>query len=44
MELFQRADAALYEAKRDGGDQTVLLPLEPGTVDSDERRLDRILT
>jgi diguanylate cyclase (GGDEF)-like protein len=44
MELFQRADAALYEAKRDGGDQTVLLPLEPGTVDSDERRLDRILS
>jgi diguanylate cyclase (GGDEF)-like protein len=44
MELFQRADAALYEAKRDGGDQTVLLPLEPGTVDSDERLLDRILT
>jgi diguanylate cyclase (GGDEF)-like protein len=44
MELFERADAALYAGKRDGGDQTVLLPREPSAPDPDERRAERTLT
>ena len=32
IELFARADAALYAAKRGGGDQSVHLPREEGAV------------
>jgi diguanylate cyclase (GGDEF)-like protein len=32
LELFERADAALYAAKRGGGDQTVLVPKEDSRV------------
>jgi diguanylate cyclase (GGDEF)-like protein len=34
LELFERADAALYAAKRDGGDLTILMPAEVSLVDA----------
>jgi len=34
LELFERADAALYAAKRDGGDLTILVPAEGSLVDA----------
>jgi diguanylate cyclase (GGDEF)-like protein len=34
LELFERADAALYAAKRDGGDRTILLPTEESLVNA----------
>jgi predicted signal transduction protein with EAL and GGDEF domain len=44
MDLFARADAALYEGKRDGGDQTVLFSREPSAIDSGERPAERTPT
>jgi diguanylate cyclase (GGDEF)-like protein len=34
LELFERADAALYAAKREGGDRTILLPTEGSLVNA----------
>lgn len=34
LELFERADAALYAAKRDGGDLTILMQMEGSLVDA----------